>query len=172
MCHALTNIQRSVHNVRIERLWVDVTAQVGSLWNESFTQLELSHGLDINNAGHIWLLHHLFLPAINEQLTFFAEAWNHHHMQIHNGPNRSPADMFGFDMLTEGIRGQRLVVDETMADGDIEAFGVDWEALREDHVLRSPEMVEISERIAPHGQDNRDHQPTSMRYHWRPPMVQ
>ncbi|EIN10148.1 hypothetical protein PUNSTDRAFT_64860 [Punctularia strigosozonata HHB-11173 SS5] len=128
---------RSVHNVRIERLWVDVTAQVGSLWHESFTQLEISYGLDINNASHIWLLHHLFLPAINEQLTFFAEAWNHHHMQIRGGPNRSPADMFGFDMLTEGIRGQRLVVNETMADEDLEAFGVDWEALREDHVLRS-----------------------------------
>ncbi|KAG6806455.1 hypothetical protein H0H92_011282, partial [Tricholoma furcatifolium] len=88
---------RSVHNVRIERLWVDVTAQVGSTWADIFTTLELQHGLDINNVHHIWLLHHLFLSTINQQLEFFVQSWNQHRIQIRNGPNRSPADMFGFD---------------------------------------------------------------------------
>lgn len=99
---------RSVHNVRIERLWVDVTAQVGASWAEAFTQLELHHGLDINNTHHIWLLHLLFLPAINQQLTFFAESWNQHRIQIRNGPNHSPADLFSFDMLVHGIQGSQL----------------------------------------------------------------
>jgi len=50
-------IYRSVHNIRIERLWVDITAQIGASWAEAFTDLEINHGLDINNTHHIWLLH-------------------------------------------------------------------------------------------------------------------
>lgn len=40
-------IYRSVHNVRIERLWVDVTGQVGAKWSAFFSMLELRycHGL-------------------------------------------------------------------------------------------------------------------------------
>jgi hypothetical protein len=133
---------RSIHNVRIERLWVDVTAQVGSLWAEAFLLLELRHGLDINNPNHIWLLHYLFLRRINEQLVFFAEAWNQHKINVRNGPNRSPADMFGFDMLTQGVRGYQLPIpnDDSAAivdDEELEVYGVDWEALREDTLLQS-----------------------------------
>jgi hypothetical protein len=61
-------LHRSVHNVRIERLWGDVTAQVGSSWADAFTDLELHHGLNINNENHIWLLHILFLPILNYYL--------------------------------------------------------------------------------------------------------
>lgn len=130
---------RSVHNVRIERLWVDVTAQLGASWAEAFTQLELHHGLDINNTHHIWLLHLLFLPTINQELTFFAESWNQHRIQIRNGPNRSPADLFGFDMLVHGIRGSQLGSgpNDNMTEEELEVFGVDWEGLREDNILQS-----------------------------------
>ncbi|KAJ7036875.1 hypothetical protein C8F04DRAFT_1220836 [Mycena alexandri] len=74
---------RSIHNVRIERLWVDVTAQVGATWSKNFTMLELHHGLDINN----------------------------HQIQIRNGHNRSPADMFYFDTLVHGAHGHALAAD-------------------------------------------------------------
>jgi hypothetical protein len=124
-----------VHNVRIERLWVDVTVQVGTFWAEMFTQLELRHGLDINNIHHIWLLHHLFLSTINQQLAFFADAWNQHRIQIRDGPNRSPADLFGFDMMVHGVRGDRLP--EDLTEEELEVYGVDWEALRDERLLRS-----------------------------------
>jgi len=132
----LIHVGRSVHNIRIERLWVDVTAQVGAFWADLFAELELRHGLDINNAHHIWLLHHLFLPVINRQLEFFTEAWNQHRIQIRNGPNRSPADMFGFDMLVHGVRGDRLPEGE-LNEEELEVYGVDWEALHDDQFLRS-----------------------------------
>ncbi|KAJ3507942.1 hypothetical protein NMY22_g16776 [Coprinellus aureogranulatus] len=137
---------RSVHNVRIERLWVDVTAQVGSQWQTAFTNLELRHGLNINNPHHIWLLHYLFLPVINQQLSFFAESWNHHRIQIRGGPNRSPADMFGFDMLVHGVRGQQLpplqrpppqYEDHDLPEEELEVYGIDWTAFRDDQLLRS-----------------------------------
>ncbi len=126
---------RSVHNIRIERLWVDVTAQVGATWANMFTTLELRHGLDINNENHIWLLHLIFLPTINASLRFFAESWNEHQIQIRGGPNRSPSDMFYFDMLVHGIRGESLT--DMMDHDELEAYGIDWEALQDDSIRQS-----------------------------------
>jgi hypothetical protein len=124
--------------VRIERLWVYVTAQVGATWANHFMMLELNFGLDINNLHHIWLLQHLFLPAINSVLSFFAQSWNEHKIEIRDGPNRSLADMFGFDMLVHGVRGDALPSDDLdMSHEELEVFGVDWEALRDENVLRS-----------------------------------
>ncbi|KAJ7867303.1 hypothetical protein B0H13DRAFT_2236738 [Mycena leptocephala] len=133
----------SIHNVRIERLWVDVTAQVGAAWSDNFTLLELHHGLDINNANHIWLLRYLFLPTINDQLTFFMGAWNEHRIQICHGPNRSPADMFGFDMLVHGVRGHALPGE--LPEEELEVYGVDWEGLHDEVLLDSQRNNNSSE---------------------------
>ncbi|KAJ7164370.1 hypothetical protein C8R46DRAFT_1163782 [Mycena filopes] len=129
---------RSVHNDRIERLWVDITAQVGAAWAHRFVLLELRYGLDINNPTHIWLLHFLFLGTINTQLAFFAEAWNQHRIQIRNGPNRSPTDMFVFDMYVNGVRGDQLPAgEENLGDDELEVFGIDWQGLRDGAILDS-----------------------------------
>jgi len=124
-----------VHNIRIERLWVDITAQIGATWSNVFILLEMDHGLDINNLYHIWLLHHLFLSTINAALDFFAESWNLHQLQIRNGPNRSPIDMFTFDMLTNGVRGDILSDDLPLE--EIEVYGIDWEGLQDEQLLAS-----------------------------------
>ncbi|KAJ3873917.1 hypothetical protein F5051DRAFT_336803 [Lentinula edodes] len=127
---------RSVHNVRIEHLWVDVSHYISQSWNDLFTILEMRYGLDITNTNHIWLLQHLFLPTINEQLAFWAESWNHHRISQRNGPARSPEDMFGFDMLVHGIQGDSL--DQfAMSDEELEVFGVDWEGLQDEVLLRA-----------------------------------
>ncbi|KAJ7632351.1 hypothetical protein FB45DRAFT_866070 [Roridomyces roridus] len=120
-----------------EHLWVDVTAQVAAVWSDRFTILEIHHGLDINNHAHIWLLHFLFLATINSQLAFFAEDWNQHHIQIRHGPNRSPVDMFVFDMLVNSIRGNQLPAEEALSEEELEVHGIDWEGLRDDNLLAS-----------------------------------
>ncbi|KAJ7650340.1 hypothetical protein FB45DRAFT_730216 [Roridomyces roridus] len=125
----------SIHNVRIERLWVDVTAQIGATWGNHFMLLELHHGLNVNNSHHIWLLHFLFLPTINDQLTLFVGAWNEHRIQMRRGPSRSPADLFGFDSLVHGVRGHALEAELTVK--ELEVYGVDWEALNNDSLLES-----------------------------------
>jgi hypothetical protein len=56
---------RSVHNIRIERLWVDITSGFGKKWHDFFTVLESREGLNTNLDAHIWLIHHLFLQFIN-----------------------------------------------------------------------------------------------------------
>ncbi|KIK60169.1 hypothetical protein GYMLUDRAFT_244605 [Collybiopsis luxurians FD-317 M1] len=103
---------------------------------DQFIILELHHGLQISNINHIWLLQHLFLPVINEELAFWAESWNHHCISQCNGPARSPEDRFGFDMLVNGHRGDP--VDQyTMTDEELEVFGVDWEGLQDEDLLWS-----------------------------------
>lgn len=116
-----------------------MTVQVGAFWADIFIRLELQHGLDINNIQHIWLIHHLFLPMINTQLSFFAESWNQHRISICHGPSRSPADMFGFDMFVHGIRGDQLPNDseDHLDDNELEVYGVDWEGLLDDQLTHS-----------------------------------
>ncbi|KAJ3744567.1 hypothetical protein EV360DRAFT_57549 [Lentinula raphanica] len=129
---------RSVHNVRIERLWVDVSTSITQRWNDYFTHLEADHQLDVDNPNHIWLLQHLFLDVINQSLYLWAEGWNCHSLsQRHSdGPTRSPEDLFGFDMLAHGLRGDAL--DQfTMTDEELQVFGVDWEALQDETLLQS-----------------------------------
>lgn len=101
-----------------------------------FTLLETRHGLQVSNPNHIWLLQHLFLPMINEQLTFWAESWNHHRVSQRTGPARSPEDMFVFDSLVNGVRGDDLH-QFAMTDKELEVFGVDWEGLQDETLLRT-----------------------------------
>lgn len=110
---------------------------MGATWAARFLELEVSHGLDIHNTSHLWLLHYLFLPILNHQLHFFAQAWNQHRIEIRGGPNRSPADMFGFDMYVHGVRGSQLPNEENLSPDDMEVYGVDWEGLQDDHLLRA-----------------------------------
>lgn len=98
--------------------------------------LELHHGLDINSDQHIWLLHVLFLPLINQELELFRDSWNFHKIQLRNGPNRSPIEMFGFDMMVHGVRGDALSNDE-LSDEELEVYGVDWEGLVDEQLLQS-----------------------------------
>ncbi|THU76681.1 hypothetical protein K435DRAFT_620888, partial [Dendrothele bispora CBS 962.96] len=124
---------QSIHNTRIERLWVDTTTQVTSSWQDRFANLELQQGLDINNGNHIWLLQHVFLPFINRDLEMFAAGWNHHPMQIRGQPNRSPRQMFFFDMFVHGVRGE----DVSLSEAEAEFYGLDWDALYDNAVLDS-----------------------------------
>ncbi|KAJ3898291.1 hypothetical protein F5879DRAFT_812824 [Lentinula edodes] len=128
--------RESVHNVRIERLWVDISHYCSQAWHDMFTLLEMHHGLQVSNPNHIWLLQHLFLPMINEQLTFWAESWNHHRVSQRTGPARSPEDMFVFDSLVNGVRGDDLH-QFAMTDEELEVFGVDWEGLQDETLLRT-----------------------------------
>ena len=63
---------------------------------------------------------------INQQLKIFAEAWNQHKLQIWDGLNNSPTDLFGFDMLVHGVCSDQLP-EEAMTEEEIEVYGVDWE---------------------------------------------
>lgn len=127
---------RSVHNIRIERLWCDVTRGFGAKWKDFFQGLEVYDGLDVNIDTHIWLLYHLFLEWINQDAIEWAEAWNHHAIALHGERQRSPRDMFFFGMLQNGLRGVDAAQFPGESDniGDVQAYGIDWEAFDEDDI--------------------------------------
>ncbi|KAJ7263636.1 hypothetical protein B0H12DRAFT_1012203 [Mycena haematopus] len=120
---------RSVHNIRIERLWVDWTTGVGKKWYTFFNQLELSYGLCSDNLAHLWLLHHLFLATLNQDAVEWAEAWNSHKLTMEGQKKQTPREMFTFGLLEQGPRGiGGLVHTQEEAVGEYAQFGVDWEA--------------------------------------------
>ncbi|KAF8176644.1 hypothetical protein K438DRAFT_1908667 [Mycena galopus ATCC 62051] len=106
----------SVHNIRIERLWVDWTNGVGRKWANFFYELEVSGGLLIDRPEHVWLLHHLFLDAINQDAQEWAEAWNSHKITVPNERKQSPEkfdDLANFGVNWEGQVNPELISHHT-----------------------------------------------------------
>ncbi len=71
-------VGKSVHNQRIERLWRDLFYQVVCLFYHLFYHLESCEVLDPNNNVHIFALHYVFIPRINQCLNQFIQSWNAH----------------------------------------------------------------------------------------------
>ena len=59
---------RSVHNQRIERLWRDVFSQCTVLFYRLFSHMEASGLLNVTDDVHLFCLHHVFIPRINNSL--------------------------------------------------------------------------------------------------------
>ncbi|KAJ7441858.1 hypothetical protein FB451DRAFT_1057962 [Mycena latifolia] len=116
----------SVHNTRIERLWLDWTQGLGLKWHDFLMSLEHSYHLRHDNPAHIWLVHYLFLDAINVEAEAWVDAWNSHVMPVKRGEHRSPVDMFGFGLYEQGARG--LQADEEIPPEGLASYGVDYQA--------------------------------------------
>lgn len=131
---------RSVHNICIERLWVDVTRGFGAKWKTFFEVLEAHNQLNIDSDAHLWLLHHLFLNKINDDARAWMSTWNNHTLARHGQTHESPQNMYVQGMVVNGIRGVH-VADEAV---DHEEYGIDWEDLdrhriRQHHDDANPE---------------------------------
>jgi hypothetical protein len=119
---------RSVHNQRIERLWIDVYAKILKIYYQVFIHLENEYGLDTNNEVHLWCLHYVYLPIINRSLNIFRNQWNYHPIS-RNGHNQSPKQLFMSGMILRGMRGFDLEI--PIAEEEIvineEEYGIDSE---------------------------------------------
>ena len=133
-CPIFNDRFRSVHNIRIERLWVEVGRIIVAKWKPFFESLEDYYGLRLDSAAHLWLLHHLFLDQLNHDIQGWAEHWNSHVMRLKGQKNRAPRDMFLI-----GLR-KRLAVDDVVReeDGveDVGQFGIDWDSLEDEELIR------------------------------------
>lgn len=83
---------RSVHNSRIERLWKDVYQAVLSVFYDLFTIMETDGLLDPENERHIFCLHVVYQPVINDMLDKFSNAWLNH--KIRTVSNKTPLQLF------------------------------------------------------------------------------
>ncbi|XP_031551143.1 uncharacterized protein LOC116288486 [Actinia tenebrosa] len=75
---------RSVHNVRIERLWREVNRVVTRYYKDLFFFLEESNLLDSNNEQDLFALHYIYLPRIQSSLHQFVGQWNYHGLRTEN----------------------------------------------------------------------------------------
>ncbi|KAJ7224560.1 hypothetical protein GGX14DRAFT_532018 [Mycena pura] len=148
---------RSVHNIRIERLWCDVTRGFGRKWSNFFLSLEFSAGLRPDLDAHIWLLHHLFLAAINQDAADWARTWNEHKIRFDNERTRSPRDMFFFGMIENGLRGFDSDPDASRDDDDIEdldTYGIDWEELHNADIMAHHAEHNNDQELGPDALEN------------------
>ena len=83
---------RSVHNQRIERLWRDVYRGCTILFKELFCYMEDCGILDVNSEIHLFCLHYVCIPWINEALYAFTEGWNYHPLSSQH--NQSPVQLW------------------------------------------------------------------------------
>ncbi|PBK96016.1 hypothetical protein ARMGADRAFT_924891 [Armillaria gallica] len=137
---------RSVHNTRIERLWYEVTQDFGLKWKNFFLELEVHHGLDHTNANHIWLIHFLWLEAINTDTQEWAGMWNSHRMTLPQGRPHTPREMFRSSMIHDGLQGLTELFAEPMDEQVDEPaeYGIDWVITQdrqymEHHLLHNPQ---------------------------------
>lgn len=88
---------KSVHNQRIERLWVDVYTQVVDYFYREFYNLEEQGLLNIEDDYHMFALHKVYSRSINERLKCFQTAWNSHTLRT---VNKTPRQMWISGMLS------------------------------------------------------------------------
>ena len=84
--------QVKILNQRIERLWRDVFSGCISLFYGLFFTLEENGILSWEDDAHIWCLHYVFLPIINEHLCSWRDAWIHHPIRTEN--NKTPFQLW------------------------------------------------------------------------------
>ena len=82
----------SVHNQRIERLWVDVWNSVTNVYYQLFNFLESRDLLNPDNIVHLWALHYCFMQRINSDLKTFQNQWNNHGLRTQG--HMTPTQLF------------------------------------------------------------------------------
>lgn len=93
----------SVHNQRIERLWRDMHRCVCSTYYRLFYYLEYHNLLDPINTTHLFALHYVYIPRINQALEQFIDAWNNHGIRTEHG--QTPNQLFTAGSLLLRNRG-------------------------------------------------------------------
>lgn len=85
-------LHRSLHNIRIERLWRDVRKDTSEVFRQIFFSLEERGLLDQENQVHRLCLFLVFSPRIQASLDRTIAAWNNH--KIRTARSRTPIALF------------------------------------------------------------------------------
>ena len=113
----------SVHNQRIERLWLDVKRLVVRCYSSIFYMLEDEGFLDPLREDHLFLLHLVFLPLINESLDELIDDWNNH--PLSTARNFSPNQLWYMGM--QNLSDQDPDRFDSLMNIDYNDYGIDEE---------------------------------------------
>ena len=94
----------SVHNQRIERLWKDVYSSVTQYFYRLFYNMEDLGFLNPLDETHLYALHFVYVPRINQCLQLFCNGWNNHPISTSQG--YSPMQLYTMGMISirnEGV---------------------------------------------------------------------
>ena len=132
----------SVHNSRVERSHRDIYSGVLVFYGRIFEELEDDGVLDVLNDVHIYSLHHIYIPCINNSLEEFVKQMNNRPVSTER--NQSPLQMWEKGML-ENIHSGHTA----LSPAEIEDLGMDPNGvltIEEDdyQVNVSPPSVELS----------------------------
>ena len=108
---------KSTHNQRIERLWRDVYDGVLSYFYDLFYFLEDDGLLDVLNETDLFALHHVFIGKINERLTTWQGAWNHHRLRT---VNSTPMRLYTAGMMNNAPLQYHDIVPPVDIDGSVD----------------------------------------------------
>lgn len=91
---------RSVHNQRIERLWSDLNRAVSMYYQQLFRHMEQLELLDSTIELHLYALHFVYRPRIENSCLEFTNQWNNHSIRTEN--NMSPLQIWNSEFCMLG----------------------------------------------------------------------
>jgi hypothetical protein len=133
----------SVHNQRIERLWRDVYIKVIDRLYKLFYHLEDYNALDVNNHVHMFCLHYVFLPRLDQALNLWATAHNNHRMRAEG--NQTPLQLW-YGGIVQRSGQQSTAIDNIFTyliqggqgDALLQELGIDWDLSDPERIVRIP----------------------------------
>lgn len=133
----------SVHNQRIERLWREVNSIVCSRFVNIFAHLE-SLVLDATNEVHLFALHFVYIPLINQALRELSEAWNCHPLSTER--NLSPRQLWVQGMISSRDTNYSAVASvQSGLQINWDEYGIDEDGpvpdLQSDHSIGVPQSL-------------------------------
>ncbi|XP_073229075.1 uncharacterized protein [Porites lutea] len=135
---------KSVHNQRIERLWCDVNRVIVSRFLNIFLFLEQSGILDPTDEVHLFCLHLVYIPLINNAINQFIGQWNNH--PVSTQCNFSPNQLWIQGMLNSRNSGYQVVTDVTAREAvNFDHYGIDEEGpvpdVQSDYAVSVPDTI-------------------------------
>ncbi|XP_068695841.1 uncharacterized protein [Montipora foliosa] len=116
--------ERSVHNQRIERLWRDLFYGCTHSFYTLFCAMEDAGLLDPSNEFHLYALHYVFLPRLNQRIAEFVDA--HTRAPISTEQNKSPLQLWISGLLNVWNSTSQIAVEQSMSPEDLSSYGIDW----------------------------------------------
>ena len=130
---------KSVHNVRIERLWRDVFTKVVEKFYNIFNLMEEKRILDINNEINLACLHYVFGKRIQNCLNIWKAAHNDH--PVRSEKNQTPTQLWYKASMMYSDK--NITAMENLFRRDPSNYHDIVEQYKNNHTLPEPDSIEI-----------------------------